>query len=113
MNNALLITQKADDKLEKTVEDMLASDEATLTQNIRSLSALKDNVHFKRYITSVITPRLKKKEKLLNKETDTVKIYRLQGGIDELKELSLESIDTLLKNLKNKLNRIWQKNQQK
>lgn len=75
-----------------------------LTKLINSLESLSHDVHFARYREMIILPKLLKKLKLLEAETDMVKIYRLQGAIEELHFASDNKIiESLLKNTKKKL----------
>lgn len=107
MNNATIIIKKSKDDIDDFMG--LESDEASLAQTIRSLEYLKANVHFKRYYLKVIIPRLQKKEAKIAKEKDLIEIYRLQGAIEELKEMATEKIELLTKNYKAKIQHIWQK----
>lgn len=77
----------------------------TISELIYALGQLKVNVHFTRY-NKIITEELSKLQKQLERETEQIAIYRLQGQIESFRKcLDLDSFE---KHYKTKFQRINQ-----
>lgn len=106
MNNAVLYKK---DSIElKDIDEILKIEEIELTNKVTTLKRLRENVHFLKFYSSEILPELHSIQKKLKDEKDPIEIYRLQGKIASLEKFSLEKIDSLIKNYKNKISRLWQ-----
>lgn len=91
-NNAKIVVEKHRDPTKSI--DANENDAFILT----AVVSLAEDVHWKNYVKFVLQPKLLHLKDQLEKETDLVKIYKIQGEVRALKEaMDLQKISKLYK----------------
>lgn len=87
-NSAPVIVIKAktrDEAIELSVEGSMIAQPDTIS--VKALRFLKDNVHWKVFVKSVLGAEISRERGRLESEQDPIKVYRLQGYIQALEKM--------------------------